>query len=220
MRTIWVLTAAGALAAAAWGADCVVEPAPAADLTADSPAYDATLELKWDSGSSSYQIAYYTGAGAWVGNDFDISTLAGYRAVASMRVYTSTTWPNSQWEGFRLGIFDYTSSVPGSLLWGPKFAMGSRTGWNNFSVGWTLPTGKDAFIAAVEQYYNYPNCDPHVVDNNSNFLRHSWAYYAGRWGYYSNSTPGYYNLMIRVIVNNETLAVEPASLGAVKSLFY
>jgi len=220
MKTIWTLATAGVLAAAAWGADCVVEPAPAADLTAGSPGRDGTLELKWDNGISAWLISHYTGMGTWVGNDFDISTLSGYRAVESMRVYSGPSWPNGRWDGFRLGIYSFTS-VPGSLLWGPKFVVGSGSSnaWRDFSVNWTLPAGTDAFVAAVEQYYDYPNNDPHVVDNNRVFLRHSWLYEGGTWGPNTNST-GYYNLMVRVIVNDSTVAVEPASLGAVKSLFY
>ena len=137
-----------------------------------------------------------------------------------MRVYSGPAWPNGRWDGFRLGIYSFTS-VPGSLLWGPKSVIGTTTsyGWNDFSVGWTLPASNTAFVGAVEQYYNYPNMDPHIVDNNLTFLRHSWLYYGGSWGPNTNST-GYYNLMLRVIVNNDTAAVSPTSVGRVKALFY
>jgi hypothetical protein len=220
MRRLLALAAACALCAAAWGADVVVERAPHAGPAAASPANDGTLELKWDSGTSGWLIAFYTGAGTWFGNDFNISTISGYRAVESMRVYTGPAWPNGRWDGFRLGIYSFTS-VPGSLLWGPKFVIGTSSsyGWNDFAVNWTLPASYEAFVAAVEQYYAYPNCEPHVVDNNPTFLRHSWLYYAGTWSYLTNST-GYYNLMVRVIVNNDALVVAPTSLGRVKSLFF
>jgi len=219
MRYLLALAGACALCAGAWGADVVVERAPCAGPAIASPTYDGTLELKWDSGTSGWLIAWYTGSGSWVGNDFNISTISGYRAIESMRVYSGPAWPNGRWDGFRLGIYGFTS-VPGSLLWGPKFVVGTTSsyGWNDFRVGWTLPASYEAFIAAVEQYYAYPNNDPHVVDNNPTFLRHSWLYYAGTWGPLTNST-GYYNLMLRVIVSSDTLGVAPASLGRIKGLY-
>ena len=219
MRTLFALAAACALGAAAWAADMVVERAPYAEPTAASPTYDGTLELKWDNGTQGWSIAFYTGAGTWVGNDFDISTISDYRTVESMRVFSGPSWPNGRWDGFRLGIYSFTS-VPGSLLWGPKYVIGttSSNGWNNFSVTWTLPASHTAFVAAIEQYYAYPNMDPHVVDNNRTFLRHSWLYYGGSWGPLSNSTV-YFNLMLRVIVNNDTAAVTPTSVGRVKALY-
>ena len=219
MRTLIAL-AACALGGVAWGADVVVERAPATVPAEGSPAYDGTLELKWDNGIAAWLNAWYTGAGTWFGNDFNISTVSSYRAVQSMRVFSGPAWPNGRWDGFRLGIYSFTS-VPGSLLWGPKYVAGtsSNYGWNNFVVNWTLPASNTAFVAAMEQYYNYPNMDPHCVDNNRTFLRHSWLYYGGSWRSYYNST-GYYNLMIRVIVNNDTVGVTATSIGRVKSLFY
>lgn len=220
MRALFALAAACALGAAAWGADIVVERAPYAEPTAASPTYDGTLELSWDNGTRRWSIAWITGAGVWVGNDFDISTISEYRTVESMRVYSGPAWPNGRWDGFRLGIYSFTS-VPGSLLWGPKSVIGTTSsyGWNNFTVNWTLPASNTAFAAAIEQYYNYPNVDPHAVDSNSTFLRHSWFYFGGSWRPYTNSV-GYYNLMLRVIVNNDTVAVSPTSVGRVKALFY
>ena len=50
-------------AAAAWGADLVVERA-ASPLAAPEPAAtDATMELKWDSGILQYHLLFNTGAG-------------------------------------------------------------------------------------------------------------------------------------------------------------
>jgi hypothetical protein len=220
MRILLTLAAACALGGIAWGADLVVERAPATVPAEGSPTCDGTLELKWDSGTSGWLIVWYTGSGSWVGNDFDISTISGYRVVESMRVYSGPAWPNGRWEGWRLGIYAF-ASVPGSLLWGPKYVRGTSSsyGWNDFTVNWTLPASNTAFIAAFEQFYDYPNCDAHVVDNNRVFLRHSWLYYAGNWGYLTNGT-GYYNLMLRVIVNNDSLSAAPTSLGRIKGLYY
>ena len=216
-----MLGAACALCAAAWAADVVVERAPYAEPTTGSPTYDGTLELRWDNGSAAWLIGFYTGAGTWLANDFDISTLSTYRAVQWMRIYSGPAYPNGRWDGFRIGIYNYTGSVPGSLLWGPKFVTGTTTGygWNDFRVNWTLPASYTAFLAGMEQYYNWPNIDPHVVDSNSTFLRHSWLYYGGTWSPNTNGT-GYFNLMIRVVVDDESLTVSPASVGRVKALYY
>ncbi len=59
------------------------------------------------------------------------------------------------------------------------------------------------------------------IDSNPSFLGHSWQYYGGRWTPYDNPyTRPYRNLMVRVVVDNDTLAVTPASLGRVKALYY
>ena len=219
MRALLTGVVVCALCGGAWAADVVVEETPDAGPVAASPTFDGTLELKWDNGIPIWLITYYTGSGSWVGNDFDISTISAYRNVESMRIFSGPTWPNGRWEGWRLGIYSFTA-VPGSLLWGPKYVIGtsSNYAWNNFAVNWTLPAPNTAFVAALEQFYDYPNMDAHCVDNNLTFLRHTWLYYGGTWGPYSNSK-GYYNLMLRVVVNNETLAVAPASLGRVKALY-
>jgi hypothetical protein len=144
-----------------------------------------------------------------------------YPHIQSMKLYTSNTWPNTSWDGFRLGVYSMGGGVPGSLLWGPEFVMPTIRGWNTFSVDWTLPSGQKRFLPAIEQYYNYPNCDPHTVDNSTVDNGHNWVYYGGTWGKYSNSTPGYYNIMIRVIMDNEhNPGVEPTSVGRVKALYY
>ena len=152
MRTLIAL-AACALGGVAWGADVVVERAPATVPAEGSPAYDGTLELKWDNGIAAWLNAWYTGAGTWFGNDFNISTVSSSRAVQSMRVFSGPAWPNGRWDGFRLGIYSFTS-VPGSLLWGPKYVAGtsSNYGWNNFVVNWTLPASNTATAASARAH--------------------------------------------------------------------
>jgi len=218
--TLMVGGAVLAAAVAACAADYVTDRATAVPGAGVAPARDAPLELGWDNGTRRSGVVWYTGAGAWVGNDFDISTLSTYRGVEKIRFYSRSDWPNSQWDGCRIGIYSFTS-VPGSLLWGPRFVIGSGSGntWCDFSVGWTLPAGPNVLLAAVEQYYNYPNCDPFTVDTNTTFLRHSWHYYGGSWSPLSTGVDPYRNLMLRVVVDNETLAVRPASVGRVKALY-
>jgi hypothetical protein len=78
-------------------------------------------------------------------------------------------------------------------------------------------------LAAQEQFYNYPNCDPFALDNNTTFRGHSWQYYEGSWAPYERSTdPVYRNLMIRVWVEpgQEFHGVAPSSIGRVKALYY
>ena len=215
-----IIIIAAALAAAAFAADYVVERPPAGPTQPLVPEEDGVVELKWDTGTRSYHICYYTGAGAWLVNDFDLSQIPEYTRVTRLLVYTSPTWPNATWDGFRIGIYSFTGSVPGSLLWGPKFVKPGLTGagWANLSVAWTLPAAQLRFAAGLEQYYNYPQCDAHTVDNNRTFRQHSWLYYAGSWSPYTNST-GYRNLMIRVRVSDVYSGVVPSSIGRVKALY-
>ena len=220
--TTFVALVLAIMAGAAWGADCVVERAAPTPTAPEPAATDDTMELKWDSGVVRWNMAWYTGRDAWVGNDFDISTISGYRAVHTIKLYARSGWPNAAWDGFRLGVFNCTGGVPGSLLWGPKFVVPTGpTGWKEFSAGWTLPSGINRFLAGMEQYYNFPTCEAFAIDNNPTFMGHSWMYSSGSWKPFSQtSVAPYRNIMIRVIVNNSTLAISPTSIGRVKALYY
>jgi len=214
---------AAVLAYGAWGADYVVERAPEATAAPGASGYDAALELKYDSGTRSYFLAYYTGRGAWVGNHFDITMISGYRAIGKINVYSTPSWPNPKWDGFNVGIYAFAGGKPTSLLWGPKYFKPGRAGagWCSCPVKWTLPSGNNAFVAAFEQFYNYPTMDPFAIDNNRTFVGHSWEYYRGDWRFFTNLyTAPYRNVMIRVFVNNTTVGVAPTSLGRVKALYY
>ena len=218
------LAAVSAAAAGVWAADAAVDGGAYAAAPRVAACTDDTLELGWDNGTRRWNIAWYSGAGAWVGNDFNLSTISAYRALSKIKFYTRSNWPNAQWDGFRVGVFDFSGSVPGSLLWptggGYFFKPSGLSGhvWVEVNVGWTCPA--TAFVAAQEQFYNWPNCDPWAVDSNPTFLRHSWQYYGGSWSTISspNIAP-YFNLMLRVVVDNETLALKPASIGRVKALY-
>ncbi len=209
----------------AWGADSVVEGGGDAARAVAPFETDDPLELSWDNGTRRWSIAWYSGAGAWVGNDFNLSTISTYRAIEKVRFYSRSNWPNTGWDGFRVGIYNF-SSVPGSLLWptaggGYFFKPSGLQGhiWVDIAIGWTCPS--TAFVAAVEQYYNYPNCDPFALDSNPTFRGHSWQYYQGSWSPYSStSVAPYRNVMIRAVVDNSTLGVAPESLGRVKALYY
>lgn len=226
MKRYPLLVAAVALAAgAAWGADCVVEQAPAAGSVCAAAATDDQLELSWDNGTRRWSLAWYTGADAWVGNDFNLSTISAYRAIEKVRYYTRDDWPNTQWDGFRVAIYNF-SAVPGSRLWptsgsGYFFKPSGLHGhiWVDVAIGWTCPSA--AFFAAVEQFYNYPGCDPMAIDANPTFRGHSWQYYQGQWGPFEqfNIAP-YRNIMVRVVVDNTTLHLTATSMGRVKALYY
>jgi hypothetical protein len=226
--------ACGLLAAAAWGADVAVDgglDAGAPSLAA--PSYDqSTLELQWDNGSRRWSVAWYTGAGSWVGNDFDASTLkTTHVKVLKFKFYTRNDWPNQVWDGFRVGFYNFGGGVPGSMLWptggGGYFFKPSGAGghvWVECDINWTCPTNK--FVACEEQFYNWPNCDPWGVDNNPTFLRHSWVYYGGTWSPLTAANvqgiEPYYNLMVRLWVETgQTFpGVAPSSVGRVKALYY
>jgi len=215
-----------AFAAVVWAADMAVDVAPA--VPARHNGTDATQELKWDTGIRGIGLIWFTGAGAWVGNDFNISTVKTYPGISTIRMFSSNVWPNASWEGMRYGIYSFGGGVPGSLIWptsgGGYFyrpTSGSGWVWIDVPINWTLPTGVKSFCAASEQYYNNPTADPFSLDSNPTFLNHSWQYYEGTWspmeGYPSYP---YKNLMLRVVVNNEVNpGVAPSSMGRIKALY-
>jgi hypothetical protein len=213
------------LAAVAWGADVVVEPTAPGDRVPLWPAYDDERELKWDSGARKWWLCWFYSSNTWVGNDFDVSTISAYRGVKAIRVLSTPEWPNEAWDGFRFGIYDFTGAAPGSLIW-PTWSGGffykftGEEGWKDVPVDWVLPRGVTAFVAAMEQAYNYPNADPHALDDNPTFVGHSWTCMRGEWRPYEMAgLYPYRNVMMRVVVSN-VLAVTPTSLGRVKALYY
>jgi hypothetical protein len=231
----WCAIAVAGLAAAgaAWAGDLAVDGgcAGSAGFSAPTAGDQSTTELSWDSGTRRWSAAWYTGAGAWVGNDFNATTLKTIHVkILKLRIYTRGDWPNQAWDGFRVGVFDFAGGVPGSRLWPPSgggyfFKPSGATGhvWVECPVNWVCPAAR--FVAAQQQYYNWPNCDPWSVDNNSTFLEHSWNYYGGVWSPLSTvlvDIKPYYNLMLRLWVETgHTLpGVEPCSLGRVKALYY
>lgn len=236
-RTI-VLIAAAAVAAGAWAADMQTDRGGAVYVGApaawEAPAgMDATLELAWDNGSRRWAFAWDTAAGYWHGNDFNTSTLTGRTAHVKILKYkflTCSFWPNTTWDGVRIGFYNFAGGVPGSMLW-PTTGIGyffkpstSNPGhiWVECDINWTCPS--NGFVAAHEQYYNNPNSDPYELDTNPTFREHSWAYSGGTWQAmpeYSNLAP-YRNLMIRVWVETgQTFpGIAPTSIGRVKALYY
>jgi len=225
MKAFFIISFTLTAAAAAFAADYVAEGPGDPGAIMPSRA-DGTLELKWDNGTRRWSWAWYTGAGSWAGNDFDLSTLSTYRAIRKIRFYTRGNWPNNRWDGFRVAFFSFGGGIPGSRLWptaspGYYFRPSAPTGhiWIDINIGWTCPT--NAFVAAEEQLYNYPNCDPYAVDNNPVFLRHSWHYSGGNWepvNFPAQYGP-YYNVMLRVVVDDEAVTVTPTSLGRVRALY-
>ena len=228
MKTITLAAALAVMGVVgAWSADSIVDGGPSHFAAAAAPGSDATLELKWDNGTRRWSWAWYTGGDHWAGNDFDLSTLSAYRAIEKVKLYTCGTWPNVGWDGFRVAFFDFRGSVPGSRLWptsgsGYFFKPSGPLGhvWVEINVGWTCPA--TAFVAAEEQVYNHPNCDPYTVDNNTVFMRHSWHYSNGVWEPVSFFAPYdlYRNVMLRVVMDDEAVSVSPTSVGRVKALYY
>jgi len=205
--------------AGAWAADTVAGP-PHGSPFAPGGGTDGTLELKWDTGSINEVVAWYTGAGAWAGVDFDVSTLTSYNYVSSCRIYYYPNWPNGIFEGNRAGAWSFPGGTPGSLLWGPTYVRGTAFGWNTFAAGYDLGA-TTAFVIAFEQYYNYPICDPVVNLASSGTYSHSWYYYGGAWHPIGGLGYGSFPLMTRCIVDDEHHNdVTPASLGRVKAMYH
>ena len=234
MKYLAFIVALAFMTAPAWAADVVADGgssrAPA--FAAPVPNDQSTLELKWDNGLRRWSVVWNPGfQGSWVGNDFDASTLkTSYAKILKYKYYTRGAWPNTGWDGMRFAFYSFKGGVPGSMLWptsgNPHFfkpSAGIQAHiWVEFDVGWTCPSVK--FVAAQEQFYNYPNCDPFSLDNNTSFRGHSWLYFEGTWQPfpdYENLTP-YRNAMIRVWVETgqEFPGVAPSSIGRVKALYY
>ena len=228
------LAVALAVCTGAWAADVAVDgggsyAAPA--YAAPTPYDQATMELKWDNGLRRWSVIWYTGAGAWVGNEFNTSTLkTKYVKILKFKMYTRDDWPNTQWDGFRIAFYDFRGGVPGSMLWptggtGYFFKPSGLHGhvWVECDINWNCPSV--SFVAAEEQFYNNPLGDPWSVDNNPTFLGHSWNYYEGSWGPLTGvrvEIAPYFNLMVRVWVEPGIVfpGVAPSSIGRVKALYY
>lgn len=181
----------------------------------------AERELKWDNGDCLTLHYWPSGEGKWSANDYDISTLKTLSHIKRIKVVSALDWPNHAWDGFRLGIFDFSAQFPGKLIWPesgtPKYVIGSggpRPVWCEFDVDWVLPSGQRKFLVGVEQYYNQPGCDPIGLDSYQGVPDHSWYKQTSGW-----FRVPYYNLMVRVIVGDVD-AVAPASLGRVKALYH
>jgi hypothetical protein len=197
-------------------------------LSAAAAADGGLYELGYDTGSPALYLAWYTGGGSWAGNDFDISTLkTEHNVVREIKYFTSPHWPNDRYDGFRIALFDFAAGRPGERLWpegaeGRYVKPGGAEGFKTFWVNYYLKTKK--FVAAVEQFYDYPNCDPYFCDTNATFLARSWQKELGKaWVPLAGKSPyPYRNLMLRVIVRigYSEIGVTPTSLGRVKALYY
>ena len=205
--------------AGAWAADTVAGP-PYWGPRAPGGGTDATLELKWDSGTLiAGGFAFYTGAGLWAGVDFNISTLAAYHYVSAGKLYYYPNWPNNIFEGNRMAVWSFVGSVPGSILSGPTYVRGTAHGWNTYANGYDLAS-TTAFVMAFEQYYNYPNCDPVICYSTQADYTHSWYYYTGAWHPIGGLGNGNFPIMTRAFVSDQGIGVAPASLGRVKAMYH
>jgi len=174
------------------------------------------VELRWDNGTLA-TAHLWAEPGMWVGNDFDVSTVCA-RHIQNIRVFSTGAWPNNRWDGFRVAVFAFANGIPGSMLWPPNggyYYRPSGVGWTwcDVPVGYTLPASWSAFVAAMDQYYPYPTCDPYAVDGDP-VRGHSWQFGAGHWT--RLGVDG--NLMVRAVVQGE-IDVSPVTLGRVKALY-
>ena len=204
--------------AGAWSADNTVGRAPSCFRAPAAAGRDETRELKWDNGVWRTYVMFVGATGTRFANDFDVSTLPAFTYLRTLRLHMKPGPPERP--GARLGVYAWAGGVPGTLVWGPKDVEASVEGWNDFAVTWSLPKGAYKFLAAVEQIHAHPGCASFGVDTNSTFVGHSWLYYRGSWGLLQVQGT-YYNLMLRVVVDDEHgPAVTPTSVGRVKALYY
>jgi len=236
-KFVVAITAALIVSGTAWAADVAVDGGDnyaVPNLAAPFPNDQSTLELMWDNGTRRWSVVWLgeVGPSIWVANDFDASTLkTTYAKILKYKYYTRGAWPNEGWEGMRFAFYGFKGGVPGSMLWptsGGGYFFKPNVGdiqshiWVEFDINWTCPSVK--FVAAQEQFYAYPYCDPFSLDNNTTFRNHSWQYSQGNWQLFpldENLAP-YRNLMIRVFVEpGQTFpGVAPSSIGRVKALYY
>ncbi len=99
---------------AGYAADFVAHPAKSSP---DGPlSNDRGYELKWDTGVPRWFICWYTGAGSWAFNDFDVSTLKSSHVILTrLGVYSQSAWPNRSWDGFRISLYAFRR-VPGAKI--------------------------------------------------------------------------------------------------------
>jgi hypothetical protein len=223
----FAFTLTALLAVSAWAADVSIavpsaKPGPpaVAGVAVDNGGHDAEVELYVETVTGATGgFAWYTGAEAWVGNDFSLATLTNYLKIVKARFYQWPYWPNSTYEGYRAGVYSFAGGVPGSLLWGPTYMAHTGAQWNEWpDINYVLPSHTEEFMMAGEQFYDYPNCDNWCVATGAGSGHgHSWYYYRG-WGKIPAASGGD-DLMLRVTVSDEIPAVTPASLGRVKALY-
>jgi hypothetical protein len=208
---------------AAVGRDRAGDPVPGS-------LFDGTREWKWDNGTWKYFVYWYTGEGSWVGNDFAEGSPADSqgRRITSLKLFSTDVIPNDSWDGFRVAIYEFKgvpSPVPGEMIW-PTSGAGrfflpagqSGHGWVSVPINWVVTT---SFVAAVEQVYDAPDCDPFAVDSNPTELGHTWSYYRDLWRRFESTADPYRNAMLRVVIEDLPYrpSVSPASFGRVRALF-
>ncbi|MEE9457077.1 MAG: hypothetical protein V3W11_08000 [bacterium] len=194
-------------------------------ITFISAALAVEVELKWDNGTPSYAANGPGSAAHGFGNYFDVATLkTSHVSVRRFRIYTADVWPNGRWDGFFLSLYDFRGGVPASRIWptsGGAFFEPTGSGWRWYDYSLDFALEKTTFLAAADAIYNWPNCDPLMVDTNPAGRGHSWAYYSGSWAPFDGPY-GYSNLMLRVVVETEATypGVAPSSWGRIKGLYY
>jgi hypothetical protein len=139
-----------------------------------------------------------------------------------MRVFCCQEWPNGRWEGFRIAIFDFGGSVPGSILWPangePKWVKpdtDAEMTWCDFDVLWVAYPHRSV-LAAQEQFYDWPECDTACFDDGSG-PDHGRTWFKAPWTVGWISYEGS-NLMLRLHLDLVG-RVSPSSLGRVKALY-
>jgi hypothetical protein len=193
-----------------------------------TPARKGQVELKYDSGIPYVIVAFNNGADMWVGNDFNTSDhSSGYPRIDSIRWYCYDAWPPPPgFDGSYLAIYNFTNGAPGSMIWptdsNPMWIVPSDNGFQDFTVDWRTTT--HTFVAANNQYNDFPYCDPFLTDDNLVDQNHSWVASGSTWQRFKDNdalqetTGGYNNLMMRVIITPSS-EIESDSLGGIKAMY-
>lgn len=192
------------------------------------PLSPGQIEISYDSGIPYVIVAFQNGVDMWVGNDFDTSGYGtGYPRIDSIRWYCYDAWPPpAGFDGSYLAIYDYVSGTPADIIWpidgNPMWVVPSDNGFRDFTVDWQTTT--HTFVAANNQYNDYPNCDPFLTDDNLTDQNHSWVASGSNWQRFKDNanlqetTGGYNNLMLRMLITPSS-EIESNSLGNIKAMY-
>lgn len=220
---VWVLTA---LSGNAWDNAIMSHRLPDSTVNSTPEKLPGQIELYYDTGIPYVIVTFENGADMWVGNDFNTSEYGSFPYINKIRWYCYDAWPNVGFDGSYLAIFAMVGGIPGSVIWPtdgyPIWIVPSENGFQDFTVGWQITT--HTFLVANNQFNDFPDCDPFLVDNNPTDKNHSWVASGSTWQRFKNNSGlqetlnGYNNLMMRLIITPEN-SIETGSIGKIKALY-
>ncbi len=215
MRTLVFVVMASCLA---WSAGEYAAVNPEASPAPHVPIKDKMPfgELSHDNGNITNAWAYYTGAGSYVGDQYD--TPSDWSYLTGIKYYVWTGWPDSTFQGFTVACWKMESGTPGAVIWptdgNPKYNPNTGGNWITQPVDpliYLQDAAPNGFLVGISQLYNIPVCDAFSVDDTGPGP-YDWTYYSGAWG-----AAAYGKGSARAL--GYWTPVEPTSLGSLRALY-